>query len=108
MLLSYLKALEIDVWLPRDRPRAGPEPPAGVAPFGAASDAGLRSAGSGGGWAEPGAAVRDCVLCPLEATRTPAVVGVGDRTAQGMVIGEAPGMEEDRKGEPFVGRAGQL
>ncbi|HLS79890.1 MAG TPA: uracil-DNA glycosylase [Steroidobacter sp.] len=108
MLLSYLKALEIDVWLPRDRPRVGSESPAGVEPISAASDADLRSAGSGRGWAELEAAVRDCNLCPLHATRTQAVFGVGDRTAQWMVIGEAPGMEEDRKGEPFVGRAGQL
>jgi DNA polymerase len=47
-------------------------------------------------------------LCPLHATRTQAVFGVGNRTADWMVIGEAPGADEDRQGEPFVGRAGQL
>lgn len=51
------------------------------------------------------AACRDCGLC---ATRTQTVFGVGDRAAELLVIGEAPGADEDREGEPFVGRAGQL
>ncbi len=49
-----------------------------------------------------------CTACGLEKTRTNVVFGMGDRTADLMVIGEAPGAEEDRQGEPFVGRAGQL
>lgn len=53
-------------------------------------------------------AVRTCTLCPLHVTRTHPVFGVGNRGAQWMIIGEAPGAEEDRQGEPFVGRAGQL
>lgn len=53
--------------------------------------------------------VRDCRACAeLVANRTQTVFGVGLRTAQVMVIGEAPGADEDRQGEPFVGRAGQL
>jgi DNA polymerase len=44
----------------------------------------------------------------LHATRTQAVFGVGNPAADWMVIGEAPGAEEDRRGEPFVGRAGKL
>jgi DNA polymerase len=51
------------------------------------------------------ASCRDCVLCE---TRTQTVFGVGDRHAQLMFIGEGPGQDEDRQGEPFVGRAGQL
>ena len=47
-----------------------------------------------------------CVLCI--SSRTQGVFGVGNRQARWMVIGEAPGAEEDRQGEPFVGRAGQL
>lgn len=47
-------------------------------------------------------------LIPLDATRTNLVFGVGDPEADLMVVGEAPGADEDRKGEPFVGRAGQL
>lgn len=49
-----------------------------------------------------------CTACGLCETRTQAVPGVGSMTADLLVIGEAPGQEEDRRGEPFVGRAGQL
>ncbi len=52
--------------------------------------------------------VLGCTRCALHQTRTQAVFGVGNRQAQWMVIGEAPGADEDRQGEPFVGRAGQL
>jgi DNA polymerase len=50
----------------------------------------------------------DCQRCALHATRTKLVFGVGSPTARLMFIGEAPGADEDRRGEPFVGRAGQL
>jgi DNA polymerase len=53
-------------------------------------------------------AVATCRACGLCATRTQTVFGVGNRHATLMLIGEAPGAEEDRQGEPFVGRAGQL
>ena len=59
-------------------------------------------------WPELEACVRDCQRCDLAAGRTRTVFGVGDRGARCLVIGEAPGAEEDRRGEPFVGRAGQL
>lgn len=49
-----------------------------------------------------------CVKCPLGFTRTKFVFGVGNPKATLMVIGEAPGADEDAQGEPFVGRAGQL
>ncbi|MBC6413650.1 MAG: uracil-DNA glycosylase [Chromatiales bacterium] len=49
-----------------------------------------------------------CRKCVLHESRTQTVFGIGDHQAQWMFIGEAPGMDEDRKGEPFVGRAGQL
>ena len=52
--------------------------------------------------------VRGCTKCALHTTRTQTVFGVGNRNAQWMFIGEAPGADEDAKGEPFVGRAGQL
>jgi uracil-DNA glycosylase family 4 len=52
--------------------------------------------------------VAGCTACELHKTRTQTVFGVGDRNAEWLVIGEAPGAEEDRQGEPFVGRAGQL
>ena len=52
--------------------------------------------------------IKECQLCPLGATRTKFVFGVGNPNADLMLIGEAPGRNEDLQGEPFVGRAGQL
>jgi uracil-DNA glycosylase family 4 len=52
--------------------------------------------------------VANCQLCDLHATRKQAVFGVGNQQADWLIIGEAPGADEDRQGEPFVGRAGQL
>jgi len=52
--------------------------------------------------------VSECTACSLAATRTQTVFGVGDPNADWLIIGEAPGAEEDRKGEPFVGQAGKL
>ena len=49
-----------------------------------------------------------CEKCPLAATRTNIVFGVGCEEAEVLFIGEGPGEQEDLKGEPFVGRAGQL
>lgn len=59
-------------------------------------------------WKGLEARVAVCERCELCKTRTRTVFGVGDRSADLMVIGEAPGADEDRQGEPFVGRAGQL
>ena len=59
-------------------------------------------------WEALEAAVAGCQACELHRSRTHTVFGVGDRNARLMIIGEAPGAEEDRQGEPFVGRAGQL
>jgi uracil-DNA glycosylase len=67
-----------------------------------------RAVPTGPDWDELAATVRDCRLCGLCETRTQTVFGTGDRGARLMVVGEAPGMEEDRQGEPFVGRAGLL
>lgn len=59
-------------------------------------------------WEPLRAAVAGCAACDLCQTRTQTVFGVGNTRAEWLVIGEAPGAEEDRQGEPFVGRAGQL
>ena len=59
-------------------------------------------------WSALAQRVAACTACALHRTRHRTVFGVGDRAAQWMVIGEAPGADEDRQGEPFVGRAGQL
>ena len=49
-----------------------------------------------------------CTRCPLHETRTNVVFGVGNPTSGLVFVGEAPGRDEDLKGEPFVGRSGQL
>ena len=101
---QYLDAIGIDVWVPRpggvtDLPRAVAEAVPTVAPLDA--DAAAR-------WEALRSQVLTCTKCALHSTRTQGVFGVGSRTADWLVIGEAPGQEEDRRGEPFVGRAGQL
>ncbi len=59
-------------------------------------------------WQRLEQAVATCTKCELHATRTRTVFGVGDKNADLLIIGEAPGRDEDLQGEPFVGRAGQL
>jgi len=59
-------------------------------------------------WFELKQAVIACESCSLASTRTQTVFGVGDENADWLIVGEAPGAEEDRRGEPFVGAAGQL
>lgn len=53
-------------------------------------------------------AVSTCTACALAKTRTQTVFGVGDPHAEWLLVGEAPGAEEDARGEPFVGQAGRL
>jgi DNA polymerase len=59
-------------------------------------------------WGALSARVASCEMCRLCEKRTNTVFGVGDRNADWMLIGEAPGENEDRQGEPFVGQAGKL
>ncbi|MGH8136213.1 MAG: uracil-DNA glycosylase [Steroidobacteraceae bacterium] len=94
---SLLDTLGVIAYVPRGWPTgAVPSRPA-VIPGPAGMD-----------WARLAATVRECTRCGLCATRTQTVFGTGDLRARLMVVGEAPGAEEDRQGEPFVGRAGQL
>jgi DNA polymerase len=95
---AYLRAMGIDVWIPRNQPDVAPEPEEPGAPADAADY----------GWDELRAVVAACTRCGLHESRTQTVFGVGNPTADWMIIGEAPGAEEDRRGEPFVGRAGKL
>ena len=81
------------VWRLRNRPPALEAPPAKPV---------------GSGWIELKQAVPACTACGLNKTRTQTVFGVGDENADWMLIGEAPGAEEDRLGDPFVGQAGKL
>jgi DNA polymerase len=59
-------------------------------------------------WSRLNDQVKSCQRCDLHTTRTQIVFGAGETKADWMIIGEAPGAEEDKQGEPFVGRAGQL
>jgi DNA polymerase len=95
---AYLRALGIDVWVPRHQAEPDPEP----------APVGQDVAADGLDWTELRAAVKDCTRCALHSSRTQTVFGVGNESADWLIIGEAPGAEEDRRGEPFVGRAGQL
>ena len=80
------------VWRLRNRPANTPVVPA---------EAGTQ-------WIEIKQAVPACTACALHKSRAQTVFGVGDENADWMLIGEAPGAEEDRLGEPFVGQAGKL
>ena len=120
---QYLETIGIDLWVRRGRggpsvaPAATPSVLTTEAPALARSDppaAGPRrtsvvtSGEAAAQWQQLLEEVRRCTLCRLHATRTQGVLGVGPRRADWLVIGEAPGAEEDRRGEPFVGAAGQL
>ncbi len=59
-------------------------------------------------WEELEESIKDCKKCKLYKTRQKIVFGVGNKNARLMFIGEGPGADEDRLGEPFVGRAGKL
>ena len=59
-------------------------------------------------WPELRAAVAACTACGLCEGRRNTVFGVGNDAAHWMIVGEAPGEQEDVQGEPFVGKAGQL
>lgn len=112
--LACLDAMGIPAWSRRaDRVLPGAPVPA-VAQADAADDLSEQVAAAGGAaigaldWPALEARVSGCTRCPLHAGRTRTVFGVGNRSADWLIIGEAPGAEEDRRGEPFVGRAGKL
>ena len=68
----------------------------------------MRPVAEGSRLAELADLAAGCTRCPLATTRTQVVFGVGDPDADLMFVGEAPGREEDLRGEPFVGRSGRL
>jgi DNA polymerase len=105
---EILGEMGIPVWVRRDALPAypAPVPQASIetpVPVGDGGDV------AGMGWEDLRARVAACVACAeLASQRTQTVFGVGDADADWLFIGEAPGAEEDRRGEPFVGPAGQL
>lgn len=103
------------VWRLRDAPVANsvaapaspvalPAEPAANEPL--ADDRALRIARMD--WSELQSTVAACTACGLCRSRTNTVFGVGDQQARMLIVGEAPGQEEDARGEPFVGQAGRL
>jgi uracil-DNA glycosylase len=116
---AYLEALGVDVYVRRGLAGGAGETP-GSSQQETLESTGLARIGSSPALLDaPGAVasldwetlretVAACGRCDLHATRTQTVFGVGNRAARWMFIGEAPGADEDRQGEPFVGRAGQL
>jgi len=116
---AYLDALGIDRWVPRNSPpevaaaevatpasSAGASLPSAPAPATPSTWTPLPPTAD---WSVLRERVAGCTACAeLCRTRTQTVFGVGNTRAEWLIIGEAPGAEEDRQGEPFVGRAGQL
>jgi len=100
---QYLQAMGIELWLPRTEAffLADDTPSPSMCVTAVADNRSER-------WGILKEEVAQCKQCGLHSGRTQTVFGVGDVDADWMLIGEAPGAEEDRRGEPFVGRAGKL
>lgn len=105
--LQYLEAMGIDIWIPRVSAHVGQQ---------LSFDAGTAVDNMGletpepeqTSWTNLQTEVAGCTKCGLCETRTQTVFGTGNKTADWMVIGEAPGQHEDEQGKPFVGKAGLL
>ena len=103
---QYLQAMGIQAWQLHTRNRPVVEAVVSAAPAGRTVDESDTSGSMD--WNDLESAVSRCTLCDLHQSRTQTVFGVGNRSADWLIIGEAPGKTEDLQGEPFVGRAGQL
>ena len=101
---QYLQLLGIDVWVERGGQPANDE----SAPQSEEQSTQDGTSVGSVDWADLQKQVLGCTNCELHTSRKQTVFGCGDPAADWMIIGEAPGAEEDRQGEPFVGRAGQL
>ncbi len=108
---EYLQAMGIQQWVPRDG-MAAVSAPAQAVEITTSPEIYVPQAGEDAiallDWPALEARVSTCERCALHATRNRTVFGSGDRSADWLIIGEAPGADEDRQGEPFVGRAGKL
>lgn len=97
--LQYLAAMGINVWVPRMVAPVEQSLPVVVAEPELTIDQ---------QWHDLRTEVQSCTLCDLCNTRTQTVFGTGNQHADWLIIGEAPGEQEDKQGQPFVGVAGQL
>ena len=112
-----LQEIGVGLWSPQSDPvpastGALPDPPSeregANKPAPQVATIGVRSDVAQMDWPALRAAVAACTACKLCQGRTNTVFGVGNERAQWMIVGEAPGEQEDLQGEPFVGKAGQL
>jgi DNA polymerase len=107
---QLLDAMGIRRWVRRDPPAQALDEPETGSPSDAvtlAPEVSLQEQPASE-WEALRAEVAACEKCDLHRSRTQTVFGTGDRNADLLIIGEAPGADEDREGTPFVGRAGQL
>lgn len=91
----YLQTMEVDVYRSKDSVTVGST----------SSEIELKESQN---WLDLRQRVVNCQQCELHQSRKQTVFGVGDHNANWLIIGEAPGAQEDKQGEPFVGRAGKL
>ena len=103
--LQYLEAMGIDVWLPRASVHSEQALSSEVVTDNAEQET---TASTTDKWDVLQAEVANCTKCALCATRTQTVFGAGNKQADWMLVGEAPGQHEDEQGLPFVGKAGLL
>ena len=109
MRLHYLEAMGIDVWAPRTSTSwAYAAGDADAADHSITEAVSATSAPATDNWDLLQAEVAACRKCVLCETRTQTVFGSGNKQADWLLIGEAPGQNEDQQGQPFVGSAGQL
>jgi DNA polymerase len=104
--IDYLKAMDIQPWLLRNK--INTDVMAASSNSNPCTEDHQNISSSIRTWEQLKTAVKNCQACELAKGRTQTVFGVGNQTADLMIIGEAPGFHEDQKGKPFVGRAGQL
>ncbi len=99
----------VPAWVDKAAAAASPAPAAAVAaPRGPSRPASPGAKSKAAVFAALSEEIKACRACPLGKTRLQAVPGVGSHDAQVMFVGEGPGFDEDHKGEPFIGRSGQL
>jgi len=103
--LQYLEAMGIDVWLPRASVHSEQPLSSEIVTDNAEPET---TASTSNNWDILQAEVANCTKCTLCATRTQTVFGSGNKQADWMLVGEAPGQHEDEQGQPFVGKAGLL
>jgi len=107
---QYLKEMGIDVWLDKNAPVAINENAVkdNIAEKSISTEVKIKPSVFPEALNNLAKQVAACQQCALHESRTQTVFGVGNPNADWLIIGEAPGADEDRQGEPFVGRAGKL